>query len=210
MTVTTIDIATTTRRRSAVTILGAISAVGAAVAVAGLGTFGGFTDSTSPVGTTVDTGVLSIDVSAPGGSAALPFGDGQMLAGDSRTHLIDLVNDGTTTLSAVTLKSWATSSSILDQDPVNGLQLTAETCSVAWDPAGASPTCPGTVRTYFSLPIVVDNYPLNSTAALAPGATDHLKLTAALPASASGNAFEGATSGLSFQFTGTQRSGGVR
>jgi hypothetical protein len=208
--VTTIDSATTTRRYSAVTIVGAISAVGAAVAVAGLGTLGGFTDTTSPVGTKVDTGVLSIDVSAPGGSTALPFGGGMMLAGDSRTHLIDLVNDGTTALSSVTLKSWATSSSILDQDPVNGLQLTAESCSEAWNSAGAVPTCAGTVHTYFSAPIIVDNSPLNLTAALAPGATDHLKLTAALPASASGDAFEGATSSLNFQFTGIQKSGGAR
>ena len=49
-TVTTIDSATTTRRRTALKIVGALSAVGAAVAVAGLGTFGQFTDSTSPVG----------------------------------------------------------------------------------------------------------------------------------------------------------------
>jgi hypothetical protein len=208
--VTTIDSTITTRRRSAMKIVGAISAVGAAVAVAGMGTFGGFTDSTSPVATKVDTGVLSIDVSAPGGSPTVPFGGGMMLAGDSRSHLIDLVNDGTTALSAITLKSWATSSSILDQDTVNGLQLTAESCSVAWNTAGAVPTCSGTTRTYFTQPILVDNYPLNSTAAMAPGVTDHLKLTAALPASASGNAFEGVSSNLSFQFTGIQRSGGVR
>jgi hypothetical protein len=208
--VTTIDSTTTTRHHSAVKIVGAIGAVGAAVAVAGLGTFGGFTDSTSPVGTTVDTGVLSIDVGAPGGSAVVPFGGGMMLAGDSRTHLIDLVNDGTTALGDVTLKSWATSSSVLDQDKVNGLQLTVESCSVAWNDAGSAPTCPGTSRTYFSLPIIVDNEPLNSTAALAPGATDHLKLTAALPSSASGDAFEGAISSLNFMFTGVQRSAGAR
>ncbi|TFV91333.1 hypothetical protein [Blastococcus sp. CT_GayMR16] len=207
---TTIDSTTMTRRRSAAKIVGAISAVGAAVAVAGLGTLGGFTDSTSPVGTKVDTGVLSIDVSAPGGSATVPFSGGQMLAGDSRTHVIDLVNDGTTALAGITLKTWATSSSILDQDAVNGLQLKAESCSVAWDRSGATPTCAGTVRTYFSLPIIVNNVALTATAALAPGATDHLKLTAALPASASGDAFEGATSALNFQFTGTQRAGGAR
>lgn len=206
---TTIDSTTTARNRSAVKIVGAIAAVGAAVAVAGLGTFGGFTDTTSPVGTTVDTGVLSIDVSQPGG-AAVPFSGGMMLAGDSRSAVIDLVNNGNTALSAVTLKSWATASSILDQDTVNGLQLKAETCSVAWDTAGAEPTCPGTMRTYFTQPILVDNYPLNFTAAMAPGATDHLKLTATLPASASGDAFEGASSGLSFMFTGIQRGGGPR
>ena len=44
------------------------------------------------------------------------------------------------------------------------------------------------MRTYFTQPILVDNYPLNFTAAMAPGATDHLKLTATLPVSASGDA----------------------
>jgi hypothetical protein len=207
--VTTIDSATTTRRRSAVKIVGALSAVGAAVAVAGMGTFGNFTDSTSPVATLVDTGVLSIDVSQPGG-AAVPFSGGMMLAGDSRSAVIDLVNDGTTALSAVTVKSWATSSSILDQDTVSGLQLTVESCSVAWNTADASPTCAGTVRSYLTQPIIVTNYPLNLSAATAAGATDHLKLTATLPVSASGDAFEGASSDLKFQFTGIQRGGGAR
>jgi hypothetical protein len=208
--VTTIDHATTSRRRSGLTLIGAVSAVGAAVAVAGLGTFGQFTDSATPVGTNVDTGVLSIDVSSPGGSAAVPFSGGPMLAGDSRSHLVDLVNDGTTPLSTVTLTSYATASSILDQDRVNGLQLTVESCSVAWSTAGTAPTCTGTTRTYATGPILVQNYPLSSSAALAAGATDHLKLTATLPSSASGDAFEGATSGMNFVFTGTQKTGGAR
>ena len=206
---TTIDSTTPTRRRSAVKIVGAISAVGAAVAVAGLGTFGNFTDSTSPVGTRVDSGVLSIDVSQPGG-ASVPFSGGMMLAGDSRSAVIDLVNDGTTPLSAVTLRSWATSSSVLDQDTVNGLQLSVESCSVAWTAGAGAPTCSGTSRLYFTQPIVVNNVALTASAALTAGATDHLKLTAALPSSASGDAFEGATSNLNFQFTGTQKAGGAR
>ena len=61
---TTIDSTTTTRRRTGLKIVGAISAVGAAVAVAGLGTFGQFTDSTTPVNTRVDTGVTSRSTSA--------------------------------------------------------------------------------------------------------------------------------------------------
>ena len=200
---------TTTRRRTGLKIVGAISAVGAAVAVAGLGTFGQFTDSTSPVNTRVDTGVLSVDVSSPAG-AAVPFSGGMMLAGDSRSALVDLVNDGTTPLSAVTLKATATSSSILDQDTVNGLQLTVESCSVAWNTAGAAPTCPGTVKAYFTQPILVNDYPLTGTPVMAAGATEHLKLTAALPASASGDAYEGATSALKFVFTGIQKTGAPR
>jgi hypothetical protein len=208
--VTTIDGTTTIRRHSAVTIVGAITAVGAAVAVAGLGTFGGFTDSTSPVGTKVDTGVLSIDVSAPGGSTALPFGGGLLLAGDSRTHRIDLVNDGSTALSSVTLKSWATSSSVLDSDPVNGLQLTVESCSVSWVDTGSDFSCSGSERSFYAGPIVATNQPLAGAASLVAGGTDHLLLTATLPTSATGDAFEGAESGLNFMFTGAQRSGGAR
>jgi hypothetical protein len=201
---------TTNRGRSATTIVGAIAAVGAAVAVAGLGTMGGFTDSTAPVGTKVDTGVLSIDLSRPGGSSAVPFDGGLMLAGDSRTTLIDLVNDGDTPLSAVTLTSWATQSSVLDTDPVNGLQLEVASCSVAWTSSASAPTCSGSVRTYVSAPIVVTDRALTGSVALAAGATDHLLLTAALPSSASGDAFEGATSGLNFMFTGVQRNGSAR
>ena len=206
---TTNDSTTTTRRRTGLTIVGALSLVGAAVAVAGLGTFGQFTDSTSPVDTKVDTGVVSIDVSSPAG-ASVPFSGGMMLAGDSRSALVDLVNDGTTPLTSVTLTSTATSSSVLDQDTVNGLQLTVESCPVAWTTGASAPTCSGTVRSYFTRPIVFSNATLVSSGALAAGATDHLKLTAALPASASGNAFEGATSNLNFVFTGSQRSGGPR
>ena len=206
---TTNDSTTTTRRRSGLKIVGALSAVGAAVAVAGLGTFGQFTDSTSPVNTEVDSGVVSIDVSSPAG-ASLPFSGGMMLAGDSRSALVDLVNNGTTPLAAVTLTSTATSSSVLDTDTVNGLQLTVESCSVAWTTGAGAPTCAGTVRGYLTQPIIVANAPLTASAALAAGATDHLKLTAALPSSASGNAFEGATSNLNFVFTGTQRGGGPR
>jgi len=206
--VTTND-TTTTRRRTGLKIVGALSVVGAAVAVAGLGTFGQFTDSTSPVDTKVDTGVVSVDVSTPAG-ASVPFSGGMMLAGDSRSALIDLVNDGTTPLATITLTSTATSSSVLDQDQVNGLQLTVESCSVAWTTGTAAPTCSGSVRSYFTQPIIVSGVPLAASSALVAGATDHLKLTAALPAGATADAFQGATSNLNFVFTGAQRSGGAR
>jgi hypothetical protein len=198
-----------TRRRSAATIVGAIAAVGAAAAVAGLGTFGGFTDSTAPVGTKVDTGVVSVDVSEAG-SGTVPFTGGLMLAGDTRTHLIDLVNSGNTALGSVALTSWASRSSVLDSDLRNGLQLTVKSCSVAWVASGSAPACSGVQRSFYAGPIVVADKALTGAASLSAGATDHLLLTASLPASASGDAFEGATSSLNFMFTGTQRGGGAR
>jgi len=207
--VTTNDTTTTTRRRTGLKIVGALSVVGAAVAVAGLGTFGQFTDSTSPVDTRVDTGVVSVDVSTPAG-ASVPFAGGMMLAGDSRSALVDLVNDGTTPLSTLSLTSTATSSSILDQDTVNGLQLTVESCSVAWTASDNAPTCSGTVRRYLTQPIIMSNAPLASSPAMAPMTVDHLKLTAALPTSATADGFQGASSNLNFVFAAAQRSGGPR
>jgi hypothetical protein len=207
--VTTNDSTTTTRRRTGLQIVGALSVVGAAVAVAGLGTFGQFTDTTSPVNSKVDTGVVSVDVSSPAG-AAVPFSGGMMLAGDSRSALVDLVNDGTTALNAVTLTSTATSSSVLDQDRTHGLQLTVESCSVPWTTGAGAPTCPATVHTYFTQPIIVTNVQLSPSAAQTAGATDHLKLTASLPTTATADAFQAASSNLNFVFTGSQRSGGPR
>jgi hypothetical protein len=200
----------TTRYKSATKIVAAIGAVGAAAAVAGLATFGDFTDSTTPVGTNVDTGVVSITLNEAGDSGTVPFSGGLMLAGDSRGHLVDLVNDGNTALGSVTFDSWATSSSILDTDAVDGLQLSVESCSVSWGKSGSDYTCAGTERPFYAGPIVVGNRALVGAASLAPGATDHLLLTATLPATATGDAFEGATSSLNFMFTGTQRTGTTR
>ena len=195
------------RRRSAATVVGAIAAVGAAAAVAGLGTFGGFTDTTAPVNTDVATGVVSIALGQAGDSGTVPFAGDQMLAGDARTHLVDLVNDGNTALGSVTLKSWASASSILDSDRTNGLQLTVESCSVAWS---ADKSCAGSRSGFYSGPILVTDHALAGAASRTPGAVDHLLLTATLPATASGDAFEGATSALNFVFTGTQRTGTAR
>ena len=201
---------TTTRRRSAAKIVGSIGAIGAAAAIAGLGTFGSFTDSTAPVNTRVDSGVVSIDISNVGAGGTVPFDGGLLVAGDSRTHLIDLVNNGNSALSTVTLTSSVTQSSILDADRVNGLQLAVESCSQAWDDSGVVPVCTGQKRTYFTTPIVVTDRSLGATPATAPGEVDHLMLTASLPTSATGDEFEGATSTLDFVFTGYQRGGTPR
>jgi hypothetical protein len=201
---------TMTARTSTTKIVAAIGVVGAAAAVAGLATFGDFTDSTSPVGTNVDTGVVSITLNGAGDSGTVPFAGGLMLAGDSRGHLVDLVNDGDTALGSITFDSWATASSILDTDAVDGLQLSIESCSVSWGKAGSDYTCAGTERPFYAGPIVVGNRALAGAASLAPGGTDHLLLTAALPVTATGDAFEGATSSLNFMFTGTQRTDSAR
>ena len=200
------------RRRyvAAARIVGTAGVLGVAAAIAGLGTFGAFTASSTPVGTTVDSGVLSINLTDAGDSLSMPFGDTLFLAGDSRSYRVDLVNDGNTALSALTMSATATASSVLDTDPTNGLQLQVKSCSSAWSVADSIYTCGGTERSFYSGPIVVANQTLANAASLTAGQIEHLLLTASLPSTATGDAYEGASSSLSFVFSGTQRGGSPR
>ncbi|MGY1624195.1 hypothetical protein ACI789_18510 [Geodermatophilus sp. SYSU D00965] len=198
---------TTARRNTAKKIVGTISVVGATAAVAGLGTFGTFTDSTTPVDTSVATGVVSIALS-PAREATVPVVSGGWVPSDTYARPMDLVNDGTTAYGSVSLRSVATASSALDTDRASGLQLTVRSCSQAWDVAGSGYSCAGDVTDFYSGPIVLDQA-LDGAASLAPGGVDHLLVTAHLPAGAD-DRFQGASSELSFVFTAVQRGGTAR
>jgi hypothetical protein len=191
-------------------VVGSLGVLGTAAAVAGLGTFGGFTDSTTPVATTIQSGTLSIDLSQVG--AAVPVSTTGFLPGDSITRAVNLVNDGNAPLGSVTLSSAATASSILTTDLANGLQLTVKKCSVAWTQGGTAQaptyTCAGTETLVGSGP-AVNNFAINGAAALNPGGTDHLTFSIALPTTAD-NTFQGKSASLSLTFTGTQRTGLAR
>jgi len=199
---------TTTGRRSAGKVVGSIVVVGAAAAVAGLGTFGEFTDSTSAVDAGVDTGVLSIDVSAAGTTAPVPVTTANMLPGDVGYFPMDLRNGGDVDLASVTLGSSAVVSSRLDSEPVHGLQMTIDTCEVAWVRSGASWTCaPGADQLYAGP--VVTNTALPGALSLEAGATDHLLATVSFPTTG-GNEMKDQSSSLEFLFTAAQRDGGAR
>lgn len=200
---------------TAAKLVGTVGVVGVAATIAGLASFGSFTDSTQPVDTTVDSGVLSINLSDAGDSLSMPFGGDLMLAGDSRNFRVNLVNDGDSALSSVVMSSRATSSSVLDTDPANGLQLALTNCSVPWTVNGSSYTCAGTDTTFYSGPIIVaggaePGAVIPGAASRQPGGVDYVLMTATLPTSASGDEFEGATSALEFVFTATQRTGQAR
>ena len=67
-------------------VVGSLAILGTAAAVAGLGTYGNFTDSTTPLNATVDTGVLSINLAQPGGVVAIPVSTAGFMAGDTMTR----------------------------------------------------------------------------------------------------------------------------
>ena len=191
-------------------VVGSLGVLGTAAAVAGMGTFGNFTDSTTPVATTIQSGTLSIDLSQPG--YAVPVTTTGFVPGDSLTRAVNLVNDGNSPLGSVTLSSAATASSVLTTDTVNGLQLTVKKCSVAWTQGGtasaATYTCAGT-ETLVTTGPVVNNVAISGAAALNAGGTDYLTFSISLPASAD-NTFQGKSASLSLTFTGTQRTGTAR
>jgi hypothetical protein len=198
----------TAGRRHAVKVAGSLAVVGAAVAVAGLGTFGGFTDSTSVVDAGVGTGVLSIDVSAAGSSAPVPVTTARMLPGDVTSVPMDLRNSGDVDLSSLVLLSRATTSSLLDSDPVHGLQLRVDSCATAWVRSGAGYSCAGGAGALYAGPVAVDTA-LPAARSLQAGRTDHLLATVSFPTTG-GDAMENQSSSLEFVFTGTQRAGGAR
>jgi hypothetical protein len=195
-------------------VVGSLAIVGAAAAVAGLGTFGNFSDSSTPINTTVATGTLSIDVAQPGGVIAIPVTTNNFVPGDSITRAINLVNDGGADLGSVNLSSTLTSapSNVLTSDNVNGLQLAVRKCTVPWTQTGTAQapaySCTGTQTTILSGP-AVNSATLSSPASQLAGGTDYLTFSISLPASAD-NTFQGKSASLSLVFTGTQRAAQTR
>src|SRR5687768_10457280 len=129
MTTTTPLVERSTTRK----VVGSLAILGTAAAVAGLGTYGNFTDSTTPMNTTVDTGTLSINLAQPGGVVAIPVTTTGFMPGDSMTRAVNLVNDGGSALGSISLTtSLNSASNALTTDLPNGLQLSVKACSVAW------------------------------------------------------------------------------
>ena len=195
-------------------VVGSLAILGTAAAVAGLGTYGNFTDSTTPMNTTVDTGTLSINLAQPTGAVAIPVTTAGFVPGDSMSRAVDLVNDGGSALGSVNLTtSLNSAANALTTDVVNGLQLSVKACSVAWTqggtPTAPTYTCPGTERTLLSGSASPQSTDLVNPASLAAGGVDRLVFSISLPTSA-GNNMQGLSASLGLTFTGVQRTGTAR
>ena len=69
-------------------VLGSLAVIGTAAAVAGLGTFGTFTDSTTPVTAELASGKVSIDLAQP--AAPIPAVTTGLLPGDSLARTLEV------------------------------------------------------------------------------------------------------------------------
>ncbi len=205
--------ATTARTRTARKVIGSLGVLGAAAAVAGLGTFGTFTDSTAPLNASVNTGTLSINLTAANDTGTLTMTAGNFVPGDSLSRSVNLVNDGTTNFSAlnlVTAASDATKTSLLNTDAVNGLKVSVKSCSLPWTkPTATTYACSGVTKDLVTNAPAVSGNILPNVASINAGGTDHLVVTLALPTEA-GNQFQGLSSALSLTFGGTQADGTSR
>ena len=193
----------------AVRLIATLGIGGAAAAIAGIGAFGAFTDSTSPVEQGVQTGVLSIDLEGAATSATTPIAIGGLQPGEARGFPFDVRNTGTVDWASVTFTSWATTSSALDTDRADGLQLTLRSCSQPWTATGtAAYTCAGSVADFYAGPIVTTSA-LPAAASLRTSGVDHVLATVSLPSGA-GNKLKELSSELSFTLTAAQRTGTAR
>jgi len=185
-------------------LIASLAVLGAAAAIAGLGTYATFTSSTS-ASHTIATGTLSL---TSGPTNRLGTGASLVAAGDSMQRAIDLNYAGSISFGSATLTTNATTSSALDTDTTDGLHMAIDKCSVAWTESGPpyTYTCSGTTSSVLaSAPVVGSNLAL-SNLTLTAGSTDHLRVTVTLPGTA-GNSFENLSSTIAYTFTGVQRAG---
>ena len=190
-------------------LLASVAVLGAAASIAGLGTFATFTSSTS-ASHTVSSGTVTIALGATGASTnRLTVGASAIAPGDTIQRSVDLIDQGTLNLASVTLTTTATTSSVLDTDATNGLQMVIDKCSQAWTESGPpyTYTCGGSTSSVLtSRPVIQSGVSLNNLSALTAGATDHLRVTLTFPSGA-GNSFQNKSSTIQYTFAGTQRTG---
>ncbi len=191
-------------------ILASVAVLGSAATVAGLGTFGSFTSTTS-ASATVSSGTVAIALGASGAANRLSVAATGLVPSDTIQRAVDLSNTGSQNLASLTLTTTAPTSSLLDTSAAMGLQIKIDACSTAWTETGTSPayvyTCGGTTSAVLATtPVIQTAATLTNLTTQTAGTTDHLKVTLTLPATAD-NTLQGQSSVISLAFTGTQRTG---
>jgi spore coat-associated protein N len=128
-------------------------------------------------------------------------GDG-LVPGQAIEQTFPISNRSDDEFRSITLRTVATSTSLLDSDPVNGLQLSLDACSVPWEGRlDGSYWCAGREAVVLAPRAVIGDVALHGLSTTRPGGSDHLRLTMSLPGSAD-NRFQGQTSQIRFSFTG--------
>lgn len=187
-------------------ILATLGVLGAIGALATVGTYSLFTDSVAAGPQTIASGTVDI---ALGSVNRLTVGASNVAPGDTIQRAVDITNGGSIDFAAVALTTSASTSSLLDTDTTNGLQMVVDKCSAPWTEtpvgAGFTYTCGGTTSALIaSRPVIGSALPLGALASLTSGGIDHLRVTLTLPTGAD-NTFQGRSSTIAYTFNATQR-----
>src|ERR687883_1752311 len=138
-------------------LVATIAILGAAASLAGLGTYANFTSSASQ-SHSISSGTVTIALGATGAATnRLNIGASGLAPGDTIQRSVDLTNSGSIDLASITLTTTATTSSNLDTDTTNGLQMVIDKCSVAWTEAGPpyTYTCGGSTSSVIASRAVI-------------------------------------------------------
>lgn len=199
---------------TAAKVFASVVLVGGAASVAGLGTFGSFTSTTS-ASEQVSSGKVELTLGTP--AQGTPVVASGLVPGDTVQRAITLnrASDGEK-FGSVTMTTTATANpaTVLTADTINGLQLKVDQCSAAWVKSATTSelTCGGTTTpAVVAGPVLGSNVALNGVTTTLNGSTPtaFLRVTLVLPESA-GNAFQGKSDTINFSFTATQRAGDFR
>lgn len=201
------------KRTTAAKLAASVLLVAGAASVAGLGTFGSFTSSTS-ASEQVASGTIKLGLNQ--GVQGTTLAATGLVPGDTVQRDVTLTRGATDEkFGSLRLTSTASAANALSTDTTNGLRIAVDQCSVAWTKgatAGATDktplTCGGTVTPVLTdRALVQSNVDLpNALAALNTDAsrTSNLRVTLTLP-SAAGNEFQGLSNTANLVFDVTQR-----
>ena len=189
---------------------------GAVLAATGLvstaGTYATFTHSVNEAQSLASGTVLIQFVGAAGAATnRLTVAATGIVPGDTMQRAVDIQNNGTQDFASVALTTSATTTSLLDTDATNGLQMVIDKCSAVWTESGTSPsftyTCGGTTSSVLATRAVIGSgLAMSNLSTITAGLTDHLRVTLTFP-SVAGNTLQGLTSVVDYSFTATQRTG---
>jgi hypothetical protein len=168
----------------------------------GLGTYAGFSAQTVSPGNTFSTGTLSLTTTLGNPTSSSPFTFGtisDLVPGEAVVRFLDVTNTGSLDFTYA-MASTATSSSTLDTDVTNSLQVEIKRCTVAWSGVDS---CSGDTTTPYAGPIApLAGTPVNLGAITAgAGNVAYLQLRVRLPSTAT--SLTGLTSTVQFTWTAT-------
>src|SRR5438270_13611845 len=103
-------------------ILLSLAAVGAAGAIAGLGTYATFTSTTS-ASHSVTAGKVEIALGTSGTANRLSVSATNVVPGDTINRVVDLISTSTDPMKTVNLTTTPSASSVLDTNTPHGLQM---------------------------------------------------------------------------------------